>query len=427
MLLTFAVSAGAADKTPPPKVPIASRWPAVSLVSGVVYAPVTDDKRVYLALRSGYIGAYDLADGHGLWDKEMVATVPLAASGETLFVAAGEAIHALRGSDGAIAWTVPRVKPAAPLIVGGNWLVAVTDTEVLAIHAKDGQVVWRHPAGAVKLAPAIDGDEVYLGAQDGRVVALKLDDGRQIWEKYLEGGVTAIAAYRGHVYAGAGDKQFYCLHARNGSLAWTFRVGALTTGRISADDEHVYFASLDNVVRALDRTTGNRRWQAPMRERPTGGASVHGRLVFVPTTGAQISMLLDANGKSSGNLPLPAGSIGDVPPDIRETSDAVYVVAVTGGLESPWQMSFFATTDEAGPLSFSQMDSVPGLPYLTDPQLDLIGVVLGPWLLADPPLRDLSTVGWPILLSDPPLEPLTALPGLQLRPLSPALPVRREG
>jgi outer membrane protein assembly factor BamB len=425
VLLTFAASAGAADKRPPPRVPIALRW-TVSLVAGVVSAPANDGTRAYLALRSGYVAAYDLSDGHGLWVKEMAVTVPLAATDQTVFVAGAEAIQALRGSDGATLWTVPRVKIAAPLRLEGNWLLAVTDTEVLAIQTKDGQIVWRHAAGGVRLAPAIDGDDVYLGAQDGRVVALKLADGSQRWEKYLEGGVTAIAAYRGRVYAGAGDKQFYCLHARNGSLDWgPFRIGALATGRIGVDDEHVYFASLDNVIRGLDRATGNQRWQTPLRERPTGGASVHGRVVFVPTTGAQIAMLLDANGRSSGNLVLPSEAISEVPPDIRETSDGVSVIAVSGGLENNWQMTFFATTHETAPLSFSQMDSVPGLPYLTDPQLDVVGVVLRDWLLADPPLRAVSTLGWPLLLSDPPLEPLTALPGLQLRPLSPVLPVRR--
>ena len=425
-MLTFAVSASAADRRPLPKVPIAQRW-TIPLTSGVVSAPASDGARVYVALQSGSVAAYDLSDGHSRWVKEMAPAVPLAVNGETLFVAAGEAIQALRGSDGALVWTVPRVKIAAPLGVDDSWLIAVTDTEVLGIHAKDGQIAWRHPAGGVRLMPAIDGDHVYLGAQDGRVLALTLADGSQSWEKYLEGGVTAIAASRGRVYAGAGDKQFYCLHAKNGSIEWPYRIGALTTGRIGVDDEHVYFASLDNVIRALDRATGNRRWQTPLRERPIGGVSVHGRLVFVPTTGAQIRMLLDENGRSSGNLVLPAEAISDVPPDIRETPDAVSVVAVTGGLEKNWQMTFFATTQEDAPLSFSQMDSVPGLPYLTDPQLELPGVVLGAWLLADPPLRDLSLVGWPVVLRDPPLEPLTALPGLQLRPLSPALPIRHEG
>jgi len=425
VLLTCVASVAAADKLPLPKVPIEPRWTA-SLTSKVASAPASDGRRAYLALLSGSVVAHDLADGRAIWTKPLTATVPLAVGGETLFVAAGEALQALRGADGALVWTVPRVKIAAPLAVGGKWIVAVTDAEVLAIRADDGQIVWRHAAGGVRLMPAIDGDDVYLGAQDGRVLALKLADGSQSWEKYLEGGVTAIEAYRGRVYAAAGNKMFYCLHARNGSIEWPYRIGALTTGRIAVDDERVYFASLDNVVRALDRSNGNQRWQTPLRERPIGGVSIHGRVVFVPTTGAQITMLLDVNGHSSGKLPLPAEAVSDVPPDIRETADAVAVVAVTGGLENNWQMTFFATTQEAPPLSFSKMDFVPGLFYLTDPQLELIGVVLGPWLLADPPLQDLLVMGWPVILSDPPLVPLTALPGLQLRPLSPSLPIRRE-
>ena len=60
-------------------------------------APVIDGSRVYIALRSGHVAAYDLADGTEIWRKERTASVPLAADAGLLFVAAGEAIEALRG------------------------------------------------------------------------------------------------------------------------------------------------------------------------------------------------------------------------------------------------------------------------------------------------------------------------------------------
>ena len=51
-----------------------------------------------------------------------------------------------------------------------------------------------------------------------------------------------------------------------------------------------------------------------------------------------------------------------------------------------------------------------------------------PWLiLGDPVLNPAQRLEWPVVLRDPPLEPLTTIPGAQLRPLSPVLPVRRGG
>ena len=70
---------------------------------------------------------------------------------------------------------------------------------------------------------------------------------------------------------------------------------------------------------------------------------------------------------------------------------------------------------------------MPGVPFLTDPVLAPLGLVL-PWLvLTDPVLQPFSAIEWPVVLRDPPLVPLTTLPGIQLRPLSPVLPAHRGG
>jgi hypothetical protein len=278
----------------------------------------------------------------------------------------------------------------------------------------------------VTLPPAIDGERVYLAAADGRVLAVARADGAVAWERYLPLGITAIAAYGGRVYAGAGDKQFYCMDAGGGSIEWTWRTGALTEGGITADADRVYFAALDNVVRGLDRENGNQRWQTPMRERPSGTVAA-GRLIFVPVSGNQVRLLLDRNGRASGSLALPGELTAGAPPHVRETETGVDVLVVTSGLSSEWQVTRFATALPAPIAPFSEMAALPGLPLLTDPQLQPAGDVLRAWLLADPVLLPLQSMRWPIVLTDPPLQPLTALPGLQMRPLSPVLPVRRGG
>lgn len=418
---------GAADRVAPPRLPIAQRW-STPLGTAPTAAPVIDGSRVYISLRSGHVAAYDLAGGREIWRKERTASVPLAANDGLVFVAAGEAIEALRGSDGAIAWNVPRVKAVAPLRAEAGLVFAVTETEVLAIRAGDGQIAWRHAAGGVVLAPAVDGDRVYVGANDGRVLALKVADGSQVWERerYLPGGVTAIGAHGGRVYAGAGDKILYCLDGRKGSIEWPWRTGAIVTGRIAVDDDRVYFAALNNVVWGLDRSTGNQRWQTPLRQRPLAGVFASGHVLFVPATGTELQMLFDRNGGPSGALQLTGEAIPEVGPDVREMQDGLHVVTVTGGLSNEWQLTAFGPAFEQPTVPFPQT-ALPGLPYLTDPELQPIGRVLQTLILTDPFLRDVSTISWPVMLSDPPLEPLGVLPGLQLRPLSPVLPVRRGG
>jgi hypothetical protein len=53
--------------------------------------------------------------------------------------------------------------------------------------------------------------------------------------------------------------------------------------------------------------------------------------------------------------------------------------------------------------------------------------VLGSLVEGDPPPVDAADMTWPLVLTDPPLEPLTVVPGLQLRRLSPVLPPRIGG
>lgn len=419
MCLTRVCAAG--DRPPPPRLPLAPFW-SVDIGSAVAAGPVSDGERVYLALKSAHLTARDAADGRELWKKEKNVTAPIAAAGGFVFVPAGDAIEAVRGSDGASAWIVPRVKIVAPLLARDGWLIAVTDAEILAIRISDGQVVWRHAAGGVRHAPAIDGDRLYVGANDGRVLGLALATGAVAWEHYVPGGVTSIGAHLGLVYVGAGNKYFYCLDANKGREKWSMRVGSFPTGRIAVDDERVYFASLDNVIRALDRKSGNQRWQTGLPRRAQTGVVALGHIVFVPVNGPELVMLYDYDGRRSGNIGV-AGEIS-APPDVSETADGLRAFVVTGGLSNEWQLTFIASAGEPAMVPFGELPA-PGLWFLTDPLVEPIGKVL-PWLvLGDPLLHPFTTIEWPVVLRDPPLVPLTTLPGILLRPLSPVLPARR--
>ena len=423
-----ALGAKLRNRPPPPKLPLAQWW-SVDLEGPVSAGPVAAGSRIYLAYTSGTLIARDAADGHELWRQKKDVALPMAADGDLLFVASGDAIDAINGATGRSAWMVPRVKSVAPLVAQDGWLIATTDTELIAIRTDSGTVAWRHPAGGVTLAPVIDGDRLYTGAEDGRVLALSLRDGAEAWQTFISGGATAIAAYKGRVYVGGGDKQLHCLQsAKQGKSEWQYALGAQALGHIAVDDDRVYVAALNNVVRAHDRESGNQRWQRGVGHRPLDGAFASGHVIFVPGAETnEVQLLWDKTGEPSGALNLP----GDTPPGLRpailDSADGGIVYAVTGGLTNEWSLTKFAPAGEAALIPLAKLDPMPGVPYLTDPELQPIGNVLGLMILADPLLQPLSEAAWPIILTDPPLVPLTTLPGLQLRPLSPVPPVRRGG
>ena len=87
MVLAFVrVGSLAADERS--SLPLALRWSVdVGAPPVASAAPVSDDRLVYLALRTGQIAAYDLADGRERWRKEVKVAHPLAADAGLLFAA----------------------------------------------------------------------------------------------------------------------------------------------------------------------------------------------------------------------------------------------------------------------------------------------------------------------------------------------------
>jgi outer membrane protein assembly factor BamB len=420
-------SAKLGDRPAPPKLPLAQWW-SVSLDGEVTSGPVSNGARVYLAYASGFLVALDAADGHELWRQKKDVSRPMALDGDLVFLSSGEAIEAVHGDTGAGAWTLPRTKTVAPLLAQAGWLVATTDTEVLAIRAASGEIAWRHTAGGVKLQPALDNARLFTGAEDGRVLALSMTDGSELWDQFLPGGVTAIAAFRDRVYVGTGEKLFYCFDGlKKRDPRWVKRLDGQALGHIAFDDENVYFTELANVARGIDRQNGNERWTAPLRLRATFGVFASGHVVFVSAPGVtDVQMFWDHTGiRSTTSLGLPGGAAPGLPPAVMDSPDGAVVFVVTGGLTNEWNLTKFAPAGEAALIPLSQLDKTPGELYLTDPELKPIGNVLKLMILGDPLLVPLTDADWPIVLRDPPLLPLTTFPGVQLRPLSPVLPVRR--
>lgn len=423
LLVPVRPAIGSDIKTERPLLPIGQKW-SMDLKGKVAESPVSDGTRVFIAYASHELVALSVSNQAELWHQSTGVTCALALDGALLFDCGADAIEARRTADGTVAWTLPDVRIVAPLAAERGWLLAVTATEILAIRAIDGKIIWRDPAGGVQLAPVFDADVVYLGANDGRLVALKLATGDQLWQKFVPEGVTAIAGSHGRAYAGGGDKQFYCYDGTTGELisGWPWRIGALVTGHIAIDDDRVYFAALDNVVRGLSRGNGNQRWDHLLTDRAPQGVWAIGHIVFVPSLSAHLLMLYAKDGHASGNLTLPDKVPMDLAPAVRLTDAGLAVFVVTTGLSNTWVLTMFGPEPEP---ALEPLAEIPGLPYLTDPELQPPSKGLW-WLLADdPPLRPLEEVLWPVVLPDPPLEPLTALPGIQLRPLSPTLPIRR--
>lgn len=326
--------------------PLATMW-SVDLGGPPVTraAPVLDGDRVYVALRAGQIVAHGLADGAERWRKDLPTEQPIAADGGVVFVSSHDAIHALEGADGATLWQKPVAGITAPLVARSGWLIVLADRRVLAFRSRDGTLIWQRDIGGSTALPAINGDRVYMSLDDGRIAAADITTGQAIWESPIGATPGAVFAAGDRVYAGASDRQFYCLKAQNGEIDWASRIGAAILGPATADASHVYFLALDNILRALDRSNGNQRWQHAYRRRAAAGPAIGGRYVFVASASSPDIWIWMNDGRSAGSLTLPAAPA--VPPAVSERSTGnLEVVAVTGNLAGQWQLTLLATAGE---------------------------------------------------------------------------------
>jgi outer membrane protein assembly factor BamB len=236
-----------------------------------------------------------------------------------VYVTEADQLTALGAADGKPVWRLPLTK-ADPLAVrstaGRGWVVAVTKSgRVLAVRASNGEPVWQHDLDSAPHAPpTLSADRVYVPCANGRIVALALESGEPVWERRVGGLPGEILALEARLYAGSTDTFLYCLMTKDGRIDWRWRTGGDIIGAAAADTRSVYFLSRDNVVRALDKTSGGQIWLKPLPFRPTSGPQLAGTTLVVA---GQASAIKAFNTKDGAAAPdIPAGNEVAAPPQI---------------------------------------------------------------------------------------------------------------
>ena len=312
-----------------------------------------------LPLKDGTIAAHRLTDGHPLWKTELTTEQPLAADADRVYVAAAQAIHALSAADGITAWRLsPVATLTAPPLAHAGWLIAAAGGELLAIRAVDGALLWRKPVGPVASRPALDGDLLVVSIADGRVIGLDLQSGDERWERAVGSAPGEPLVIGGRVYVGTAEKTFSVLHASSGRREYQLRVGALPRGRAAADDRHVYFTAMDNVLRALDRGDGARKWKRPLTYRPAAGPVLLGAVVLVPGPVTSLPAFDSASGAPAGQVGFP-GLLATLPVFVETPEGQPVVVGITGGLANIWTLSMLGPSP-APALPLQPLTALPG-------------------------------------------------------------------
>jgi outer membrane protein assembly factor BamB len=304
-------------------------------VAAPLGAPVLAGSSLVVPLRTAVV-AHRVNDGQRIWTTELVAEQPLASDDERVYVAAGEALHALNATNGSVAWRVGGTgKVTAPPLARAGWVIVALGGEVLALKGSDGTVVWRKTVGAVEFRPALDGDLLVVPVVDGRVVAINLQDGSERWTKTLDAEPTEPYVIGERVYVSTTAKLFVTLRAGSGRVEWPIKVGALTKGQAVSDDRHIYFAAMDNLLWATDRENGAIEWRKALQYRPAGGPVLLDGVVVVPSYVATLPVFHVKDGTAAGELTFPTRLA--MLPLFVQINGIHGVIAITG--ENDWTLS----------------------------------------------------------------------------------------
>jgi outer membrane protein assembly factor BamB len=315
--------------------PLVPKW-TTTLDVAPVFPPAFDATQAYVALGNGQLLSLSLEAGTSVWSVACTTTAAPAAGDSLVFTGGDGYVQALAHDDGARRWRTAVSGSVTSLYWDTGWLIATTDTSTLiAIRAIDGEVLWRRDLeSALHSAPSPAGERLYLSLKDGALLALAIQTGAPIWTTKLTKPGNGVLAIGDRLYLGSMDDSFYCLAAKDGKVIWRWKTGADVIGTPAIDTKRIYFVSLDNVLRALDRDSGSVRWQKPLPMRPATGPLLTGWTIVVAGSAAELhAFSSEFNGQPMGDLILRSPENQEMqlaaPPHL--TADTTLVLLTKGG------------------------------------------------------------------------------------------------
>jgi eukaryotic-like serine/threonine-protein kinase len=326
---------------PPAAPPLDARW-SVTFATTPAATPGYDATSAYIPLKGGQLVAVDLERGTTRWTLDHTTTFR-PATGEGLVFTVGDQmgdqiIEALDGATGATRWRSPLPGgAAAALYYDTGWLLAsTTGGNLVALRAADGAVLWQRQLGAPLSGPPGPAlDRLYLALADHRLVSVLLNNGDTIWERTMPSPVTSMLALEDQLLVGTAANRFVSVDLQNGRERWGWNVGGDISGLPVADDKRIYFAARDNILRALDRRSGNLRWKANLPSRPAGGPLRGQIALLMPMVSSEIAGFDPETGKPIVSVRA-AGEIG-TQPFVRTGAGATSPVLVTVSREGQLQ------------------------------------------------------------------------------------------
>jgi outer membrane protein assembly factor BamB len=343
--------------------PAESAW-TLTLPAEPAAAGAMDTERVYIPLKASVardvpaaeqippappvVVALNRETGSSAWTAPIESRLPPVVDGAVVYVATASDILALDVTSGRELWSVTLERaPRGPMLRSGHLLIVLTEpAELVAIRTDAHAIAWRRSIGE-SIAARITADDraVYAATTAGRLMRVLLADGTVHWDRPLyQGELGQPSVARDRVLVGtaggsatAGSRSFFAVDVESGERDWGYDYRHLGGHPIGAteDDDVVYMAALDNILRAFNRSNGNQKWKRDIGTRPVFPPLVFGGTVIVTGINPMLSAFNTRNsGAAAGTWAAPPNTEPQgrplIDPVLRPFRTAIVVILRDG-------------------------------------------------------------------------------------------------
>lgn len=312
------------------------------------------NQQVAVVAGKGLVSLVDLAQGKTRWELDTAKAYQTGAGFDGDSVAVVSTTNELLLlKDGKQVWQkrLPAQSFTNPLVAGERIFVLLADRSVMAFDKADGRRLWTQQRPGEPLVLKQNGvllpfQNTLLASLGGRFVALNPDSGQILWDvaianprglndlERLVDLVGTASRVNNSVCVRAFQAQLGCVNPTRGMLLWN-RASVGAKG-ISGDENMLVGAESNGVVRAWNRSTGDRLWDTDrLKYRDLSQPLWTAKGIAITDEGGWLYLLSNKDGSLLNRLQIPVPGFASAP---TATDNGGFVVLGRNGLLLSYQL-----------------------------------------------------------------------------------------